>query len=134
MTSIKIDNRQVLGALNQLVSKAKNLRPAFAEIGEDLINTIKRGFSSATRPDAKAWAAKTRQPPLRPMWLCTAAVGNLVGSLTKVGSFMEGQPAKLMCQALHEQHQLTLGGVRKTVSTKPSGMIDRTHRPRIKLH
>ena len=31
-------------------------------------------------------------------------------------------------------HQLALGGVKKTALIKLSEMLDRTHRPRIKLH
>jgi phage virion morphogenesis protein len=54
--SIKVDDRQVLDTLNQLVSRAKNLRPAFAEIGEDLLETTKRRFNSATAPNGTPWA------------------------------------------------------------------------------
>ena len=45
--------------------------------------------------------------------------------------------AKLMYWALHKQHkqhQLALGGLRKTALITLSEMIDRTHRTRIKLH
>lgn len=51
MISIKINDRQVLDTLNLLVSRAQNLRPAFAEIGEDLIESTKRRFATATPPD-----------------------------------------------------------------------------------
>ena len=63
-----------------------------------------------------------------------SSVGSLMGSLTKGSFFIEGQFAKLMYWALHKQHQLALGGVKKTVLITLSEMIDRTHRPRIKLH
>jgi NADH dehydrogenase len=39
-----------------------------------------------------------------------------------------------MYWALHKQHQFALGGVRKTLLITLSELIDRTHRPRIKLH
>ncbi|MGH8034661.1 MAG: NAD(P)/FAD-dependent oxidoreductase, partial [Lysobacterales bacterium] len=63
-----------------------------------------------------------------------SSVGSLMGSLTKGSFFIEGQLAKLMYWALHKQHQLALGGFKKTALITLSEMIDRTHRPRIKLH
>ncbi|MFC5519573.1 NAD(P)/FAD-dependent oxidoreductase [Polaromonas jejuensis] len=63
-----------------------------------------------------------------------SSVGSLMGSLTKGSFFVEGQFAKLMYWALHKQHQLALGGFKKTALITLSEMIDRTYRPRIKLH
>ncbi|WP_332778534.1 NAD(P)/FAD-dependent oxidoreductase [Polaromonas sp.] len=63
-----------------------------------------------------------------------SSVGSLMGSLTKGSFFIEGQMAKLMYWALHKQHQLALGGFKKTALITLSEMIDRAHRPRIKLH
>ncbi len=63
-----------------------------------------------------------------------SSVGSLMGSLTKGSFFIEGQMAKLMYWALHKQHQLALGGFKKTALITLSETIDRTHRPRIKLH
>ncbi|MDW5443471.1 NAD(P)/FAD-dependent oxidoreductase [Polaromonas sp. SM01] len=63
-----------------------------------------------------------------------SSVGSLMGSLTKGSFFIEGQLAKLMYWGLHKQHQLALGGWKKTMLITLSEMIDRTHRPRIKLH
>ncbi len=63
-----------------------------------------------------------------------SSVGSLMGSLTRGSFFIEGQIARLMYWALHKQHQLALGGFKKTVLITLSEMIDRTHRPRIKLH
>lgn len=59
MITVKIYDRQVLDTLNQLVNRAKNLRPAFAEIGEDLLDTTKRRFNAATSPDGTPWAANS---------------------------------------------------------------------------
>lgn len=56
MISIKVNDKQVLDAINQLVSRSKNLRPAFAEIGEDLVESTKRRFATATAPDGSPWA------------------------------------------------------------------------------
>ena len=63
-----------------------------------------------------------------------SSVGSLMGSLTKGSFFIEGQLAKLMYWGLHKQHQLALGGFRKTALITLSEMLDRTYRPRIKLH
>ncbi|MDB5843317.1 MAG: dehydrogenase [Polaromonas sp.] len=63
-----------------------------------------------------------------------SSVGSLMGSLSKGSFFVEGQMAKLMYWGLHKQHQLALVGFMKTVLITLSEMIDRTHRPRIKLH
>ena len=63
-----------------------------------------------------------------------SSVGSLMGSLSKGSFFVEGQIAKLMYWALHKQHQLALGGVKKTLLITLSELLDRTHRPRIKLH
>jgi NADH dehydrogenase len=63
-----------------------------------------------------------------------SSVGSLMGSLTKGSFFVEGQLAKIMYWALHKQHQLALGGWKKTALITLSEMIDRTYRPRIKLH
>jgi len=63
-----------------------------------------------------------------------SSVGSLMGSLTKGSFFIEGQIARLMYWALHKQHQLALGGLKKTALITLSEMIDRSHRPRIKLH
>lgn len=63
-----------------------------------------------------------------------SSVGSLMGSLSHGSFFIEGQLAKLMYWALHKQHQLALGGIKKTALITLSEMIDRTHRPRIKLH
>ncbi len=63
-----------------------------------------------------------------------SSVGSLMGSLTRGTLFIEGRLAQLMYWALHKQHQLALGGVRKTALITLSELLDRTYRPRIKLH
>ncbi len=63
-----------------------------------------------------------------------SSVGSLMGSLTRGSLFIEGRFAQLMYWALHKQHQYALGGLRKTVLITISEMLDRTYRPRIKLH
>lgn len=63
-----------------------------------------------------------------------SSVGSLMGSLTRGSLFIEGQIAKLMYWGLHKQHQLALGGLRRTLLITLSELLDRTYRPRIKLH
>ena len=87
----------------------------------------KKGLADITLVDA----ARTHvwKPLLHPL-----AAGSLMGSLTKGSFFIEGQIARLMYWALYKQHQLALGGFRKTALITLSELIDRTHQPRIKLH
>lgn len=63
-----------------------------------------------------------------------SSVGSLMGSLTRGSLFVEGQVAKWMYWALHKQHQLALSGPVKTALITLSELLDRVHRPRIKLH
>jgi NADH dehydrogenase len=63
-----------------------------------------------------------------------SSVGSLMGSLTRGSLFIEGRLAQLMYWALHTQHQFALGGMRRTLLITLSELLDRTYRPRIKLH
>ena len=63
-----------------------------------------------------------------------SSVGSLMGSLTRGSLFIEGRAARFMYWALHKQHQLALGGWKKMILITLSEILDRTHRPRIKLH
>lgn len=63
-----------------------------------------------------------------------SSVGSLMGSLTRGSLFIEGRIAQVMYWSLHKQHQVALGGVRKTALITLSELLDRTYRPRIKLH
>lgn len=56
MIEIKIDNAHVLKALERLAKAATNPRPALLAIGEDLVESTKKRFSTSTAPDGKAWA------------------------------------------------------------------------------
>jgi phage virion morphogenesis protein len=85
MISIKVADRQVLDTLNQLVNKAQNLRPAFAEIGEDLVDSTKRRFSAATSPDGKAWAANSPVTIARYLGVYSSSFKK-DGSLSKAGT------------------------------------------------
>lgn len=56
MITVKVNDKKVLEVLNQLTARVRNVRPAFKEIGEDLVDTTKRRFTIATAPDGTPWA------------------------------------------------------------------------------
>lgn len=56
MIEFSIDNSRVLAKFNKLLQKTGDLSPALREIGEDLTESTKQRFSSATAPDGTAWA------------------------------------------------------------------------------
>jgi len=59
MITIEIDSRPVLDALNELRRRGTNLSPALKEIGEDMVESTKRRFSTSTAPDGHPWAANS---------------------------------------------------------------------------
>ena len=87
MITVKFNDRQVQDTLSQLTTKAQNLRPAFAEIGEDLTETTKRRFNTATAPDGKAWAANSAVTIAR-------YLGNYGKSFKKDGSLSKAGAAR----------------------------------------
>ena len=48
--------RQVVLVLDQLVERMDDMSPALAEIGEDLVESMKGRFASAKAPDGTSWA------------------------------------------------------------------------------
>jgi phage virion morphogenesis protein len=55
MISITLDDRAILAALAQLRDHARDLAPAFREIGSSLVDEIKLGFSAGRSPYGVAW-------------------------------------------------------------------------------
>ena len=53
---ITLTNRSGLDYLQGFVDRARNMRPVLLEIGEDLAESTKKRFASATAPDGTAWA------------------------------------------------------------------------------
>ena len=53
---IELVNRSGLDYLDGLVKRAMNMGPVLKEIGEDMSESTKRRFSSASAPDGTAWA------------------------------------------------------------------------------
>ncbi|UZZ12206.1 phage virion morphogenesis protein [Ectopseudomonas mendocina] len=55
MIQTKVDNQPVLDALNGLMKRAQDVRPAFQDMGEYFILSTKRRFASKTAPDGSKW-------------------------------------------------------------------------------
>ncbi len=60
MISIKVNDQLVLDKLNGLLNRSSNLRPAMAEIGEDIVESTKRRFATATAPDGTPWTPNSQ--------------------------------------------------------------------------
>jgi len=56
MIKIDIDDRDVLASLNHLLSAGADLKPAYQDIGEYLIDSTKRRFAAGEAPDGSPWA------------------------------------------------------------------------------
>ena len=56
MITIKIDNENVLNALDRLSKASANPRPAKLAIGESLVESTKKRFDTSTAPDGTPWA------------------------------------------------------------------------------
>lgn len=55
-TTITLDAREVLEALNRLREQAEDLTPALNAIGGSLKSKIQLGFRSSTSPSGQRWA------------------------------------------------------------------------------
>lgn len=53
---IELTDRSGLDYLHGLVARASDMRPVLLEIGEDMAESTKGRFASATSPDGTAWA------------------------------------------------------------------------------
>ena len=56
MQIIELTDRSGLDYLHALVGRAQDMRPVLMEIGDDMAETPKQRFSSASAPDGTAWA------------------------------------------------------------------------------
>jgi len=56
MQPIEANDAEILAALQRLQGAVGDLRPALAEIGEDLIDSTMQRFSTSTAPDGSNWA------------------------------------------------------------------------------
>ena len=83
---IELTDRSGLDYLHALVSRAQDMRPVLMEIGEDMAETTKQRFSSASAPDGTAWA---------PNSALTLARYSSNFARKKDGSLTKGSAAKL---------------------------------------
>ena len=51
----KLDDREIMAALNRLSAKAKRLAPAFKNIGEELLRSTRERFALQEDPDGHKW-------------------------------------------------------------------------------
>lgn len=65
MIQTKVDNQRVLGALNGLMKRAGDVRPALQDMGEYFIESTKRRFASKVGPDGNNWEDNADQTVLR---------------------------------------------------------------------
>jgi phage virion morphogenesis protein len=55
MIEVKIDNKNVIEAMDRLAKAAVNPRPALLAIGEKLVVSTKKRFETSTAPDGLRW-------------------------------------------------------------------------------
>lgn len=90
--SVEIDNRPVLDLVRRVSQAGADLRPAFAEIGEDLRASTLARFATETAPDGRRWAPNTQATLLAYLRAKTGKfdkrTGKRVGA--KKGAFFTG--------------------------------------------
>lgn len=90
--TVEWDDREVRAALQALIDKGRDLRPAFELIGDQLIDSTKRRFATSTAPDGSAWApVKRGGKPLvgETRALSTNIVKRVTGDSLEIGSPLE---------------------------------------------
>lgn len=78
MIEIRIDDGQVLSALQRLAAAGTDLTPALKQVGEYLVDATRQRFASSTAPDGTPWAPNTEATYLQ-------YLGLFKGSYTKTG-------------------------------------------------
>lgn len=94
MITVKIIDRQVLETLSRITGRVQNLRPAFLEIGEDLTESTKRRFATATSPNGTPWAANSPVTVARYLGYFSSSFKK-DGSLSKAGAARGGSKKPL---------------------------------------
>jgi phage virion morphogenesis protein len=92
--NVKYTDKQVQERLSEIIGRAKNMRPAFLEIGEDLVESTKQRFSRGAAPDGTPWAANS---PVTVARFLGQTSGNFKkdGSLSKKGAARSGSKKPL---------------------------------------
>lgn len=95
MLTVKYRDKKVQHRLTEIIGRAKNPRPAFLEIGEDLVESTKQRFSSSQAPDGSPWAANS---PVTIAQYLGQTGGNFKkdGSLSKKGEQRSGSKKPLV--------------------------------------
>ena len=83
---IELTDRSGLDYLHGLLERAQDMRPVLMEIGEDMAETTKARFATATSPDGTAWAPNTA---------LTLARYSSLFARKKDGDFTKASAAKL---------------------------------------
>jgi phage virion morphogenesis protein len=86
MLTIDHDSRPVLAALQELAQRCANLSPALMEMGEDLVESSKRRFSTSTAPDGTPWESNSQVTMERYLGLFKSSHSKKTGKLTKAGA------------------------------------------------
>lgn len=60
MIDVKIDNKNVIEAMDRLAKATANPRPALLTIGEKLVVSTKKRFDTSTAPDGSRWAPNSQ--------------------------------------------------------------------------
>lgn len=65
MIQTRVDNQRVLDALNGLMKRGQDVRPALQDMGEYFIESTKRRFATKTAPDGTRWKENADVTALR---------------------------------------------------------------------
>ena len=57
MISVTVDDAQVLSLLRQISQRCSNMQPAMAEVGQELAERVRQGFTNSTSPYGQTWSA-----------------------------------------------------------------------------
>ena len=94
MITIQVNDKQVLDVLAALTQRTQDLRPALREIGEDIAESTKRRFASATAPDGTPWEANSQVTTDRYLGLFSSSYKK-DGTLSKAGAARGGSKKPL---------------------------------------
>lgn len=92
MITINVDDREVLAALDQLLTKTAHLKPLMQDIGEFLSETTKRRFDTSTAPDGSRWAPNSEVTILQ--YLGVYKEGSYKGTYNKAGKLIYTEKGK----------------------------------------